>query len=163
MEPPFCPCDSSGDTEKLPWVRREEGWYLQRSGVLLEFNDVFHLESSRFWVTEVYSFRELGAHIAMQVSFFLSISARRKKAGQWEGGELDLHTPRDLTHRWDLSHLMEIQGWRDSPYKKPKGQSKLLTVNWEGDGALSDLESICSFFQIFLKACMLLSQQGKNI
>lgn len=58
---------------------------------------------------------------------------------------------------------MEVQGRGDSPYKRPKEQSKLLTVNWEGDGALSDLESVCSFFQIFLKACILLSQHGKNI
>lgn len=43
------------------------------------------------------------------------------------------------------------QGRGDSPYKKPKGKSKLLTVKWEGDEALSDLERDCSFFKCFLK------------
>lgn len=59
---PFC--DSSSDIEKLPWG---EGWYLQKFGVLLGFRDVFHLESSGFQVAQVDSFRELDAHISMQI------------------------------------------------------------------------------------------------
>lgn len=139
---------------------------IQKFGVLLGFSDVFHLESLGFQVAQVYSFRELDAHISVRISASpaLPIHLSQKEKRQWWVERRWVSSPQtswNLTDWWDLPCLVEIKGGRGSSPRKPKGQSKPLTVNWEDSEALNDLESILSVSQIFFKMYMLLLQQGK--
>lgn len=139
-------------------------WY----AAWLEFSGVFHPERSKFLVTEVYlALGSLGTLSHANQCKSISSCPSQPEGGKSASGRGEESTLRGPPEIWLIEGTCLIR-WRlrtgSFPTQRgtPKGQSKRLTVNWEGDRAPGDLQRICSVFLIFLKIYLLILQQGKK-
>ena len=138
---PFSPCDSSGDAEKLPG----QGVVCLPSSGMREAGNQSCLEPerSRF---QMYSFGELSAHTAVWISanpdWHCQLSWMWERWG-WGRGSYAPPTSWDLSDRRGGG-----PGKGRFPMQRGTLRSSADSEQWIAMG-LSDLESICSIFQIF--------------
>ena len=139
MGPPFSPCDSSGDIEKLP---RAGGWYVHKAlgCCRLEITHVLHLKGQDSRCIALGSL--VHTQPCKSVQTLICTVQVSQMEGRWGRGESVLCRPLEICLIEEICLIGGglKEGRFPMQRETPRRQNKPLTVNC--NGALSDLKSV---------------------